>query len=182
MEEKNLTAYENPTNIDIGENDTRLGQYCSYLAYWGRIIAVMERKDIDTERLNERLYFRAIEKLGIVNRGIISEKNGDISFIKNRAGSHYPPLTQLINMGGNDEAVEGIYRRKRGTFGFNCANETTLEDVVMYPVITLLTKMINELNTTINKLIENKQQIKQFGMNVSDAKKITADKIINRYL
>ncbi len=175
-----ITTLTSEINTPIIKHDTLLGKYCSYKAFYGAVINALENDDVSIDYINERHYFRALEKLNILIRGNLSTKEGDCNITPNRMGQLYPPSNIIQEVFENEKS--GIYRMKRGTFGFNCKDDENMATKVLNPVVELLTSISAEMEEAIEKINDNKQAIKALGMNVSDAKKVTCDRVINKYL
>ncbi len=180
MNKTALSTLVNEVNVPVTEHDTLLGKYCSYKAFYGAVINALENEDISTEYINERHYFRGLEKLNIVTRGNLSIKDDTCVLTINRMGSLYPNKDAIQRV--YSDGSSGIYRMKRDTFGFNCENAKLMVSGVLNPIVDLLSKVATEMEVAIEKINDNKENVKALGMTVSDAKKVTCDRIINKYL
>ena len=175
-----IVTMTNTVNTPVSGYNTMTGKYCSYKSFYGAVINALENDEVSTEYINERHYFRALEKLKIVTRGNLSIKDGEAEVTRNKMGQLYPPNASIQKVFDNE--ADGVYRKKRDTYGFNCENAEDMTTMVLNPTVELLTIVSNDMEVAIEKLEGNKEGVKALGMNLGDAKKITADRIINKYL
>ncbi len=135
----NHTDY-NETALVITDRVFSDGKYCSFRAAYGKVIKTLD--DIDaSDFIDENLYFKAIVKLGILIKGRLL-KDG---FIPEHNGSHYPPEDIAMIMIDDRDSSNSIYRRLRGSWGFNCDNEAELNTLALTPVAELLRTVNAEL-------------------------------------
>ena len=155
------TSY-NSTALIISDRVFDNGKYCSFRASYGKVIATLDAHDA-SEHIDEGLYFKALVKLGILEKGRIL-KTG---FINDKHGSYFPPAEISEDMYDDSDAINGIYRKKRGTFGFNCDNEDLLNTKALQPTAELLRRVNDELIIVSEQVLQAKEAMREAGLPVS---------------
>lgn len=186
MEQKNIIHFEGTSEEDVKEYNTLNGKYCSYKSFAGRLWATLERMEISTDYFNERHYFKALEKIEVLRKGHVNEN----IFIPNKkTGNYYPMQNSFGMMLDNTESSHSVYRRKRGTWGFNCDDNQHLNEQVLAPLVNLFIMLEFDLSMELAQFDKDhpdfqatKKALKGFGLTISDAKNTASQKIINSAL
>ncbi len=168
----------NPTALVISNKMFEEGKYCSFRAAYGKVISVLDT-DNSSEYIDEGMYFMALVKLSIIEKGRLL-KTG---FVSDKHGSYYPPKDIADAMYEDENSVNTIYRRKDGTFGFNCDNDEKLNVLALQPAAELLRRVNEELTKLEEEVSEAKQVLKEAGLPMSMIDKGGKKKsIVNRML
>jgi len=196
--EQNIIAFTGTAEEDVRTYDTLKGAYCSYKAFQGRLWMELENFNINTDYFNQTHYFKALVKLEILRLGNLR----DTSFVPNRKhGTYFPPEASFRVMVQNStdkdgnviinasEQSHGVYRRKRGTWGFNCSDNKRLDEDVLTPLFIIFSELDTELEKALARFDKshddyekNKEQLKSFGLSISDAKNKITSNIIDKAL
>lgn len=163
----------NPTALIISNKVFSDGLYCSFRASYGKVIATLD-EDEASEHIDEGLYFMGLSKLGIIVKGRLL-KDG---FVEDKKGSWFPPADIADKLYDEADGYEGIYRRKAGTFGFNCDNEKALNINALAPVAELLRRVNDELTALEEDITTAKAVLKEAGLPVSMVDKNSKKKAI----
>lgn len=152
----------NSTALIISDRLLSNGTYCSFRASYGKVIALLD--DVGaSEHIDEGLYFKALVAKKILTKGKLL-KTG---FVPDAHGIHLPPAAIAEVMYDDEDAVIGIYRRKRGTFGFNCDKEDTLNEKALQPVAEFLRRLNIELEKVEEEVLKAKKLMKSAGLPLS---------------
>ncbi len=194
MEQTNeLVITENESMANVIDRIFLGGKYCSFKAYYGNILKELSKTN-DEEEIDEKLYFMALEKAGIVMRGKTYTLPDDEvpTFHIDKDGSLHPPKqkTDLMLAEMNEENVwsvsTGIYATKRRSFGFNCENDELMKDLVENPVIKILKILNSELidAKNVGNTKEEKKALrastKAMGITITGLKELRKDTILAR--
>ncbi len=168
----------NPTALVISDRVFSDGTYCSFRAAYGQVISVLDADNSSTH-IDEGMYFMALVKLSIIEKGRLL-KTG---FVPDKHGSYYPPKDIADAMYDDENGFEGIYRRKDGTFGFNCDNDDKLNVIALQPAAEMLRRVNMELIKLDEEVNEAKEVLKKAGLPLSMIDKNGKKKsIVNRLL
>jgi hypothetical protein len=160
--EHSLIVADGHTHEAIVNNKYMGGKYCDFKSYYSHVI---DKLDEDSEHVDENIYFRALQKIGAIERGkIINNELVALKF-KDKGSKWYPPKDVLDDMLSGSISCTPIYRIKNNTtFGFNCEDPELLHDTIGSRVISLLRKYNDEMKKVYQDVENGKKALKSAGL------------------
>ncbi len=204
MEENRRLVMTTSQTLDnvIGFNNLG-GEYCNFRGFFGAIIRSLENiKDDDgepageDEYITQDMYIDAMTKLGLIKRGAARKamdadgnKEEYPTLILGESDRIMPPkeiadamLRDMYSEPRELEPANGIYKVKRGTFGFYCGDTQLLVSEVVTPVVNLLIEVNKGITNIYNITEEQEEMIKALDMSIVGYRDVKIKALLGRLL